>query len=208
MPSLTPFELKTPQSNYFQGFNEIKLLQIATERNLVIRFLYTQAAYLIKGTVFMEVYSKEPIDNECIEELIATSDFYKGQPIHMNADFGFNQIAEVAIKALSPGINDPGTAVISLHALSDLLAYRLDHKLPSVRCNEKGEPKIFIPTTTFKKIFEKCIYPIWNYGKEDQYIREEMIKMATQLKVADYKKHHSGLFDSLIEKVRKEKSAD
>jgi uncharacterized membrane protein len=34
---------------------------------------------------------------------------------------------EIAIKALSPGINDPGTATISLQALGELLAYRLHH---------------------------------------------------------------------------------
>ncbi len=161
-----PFiEIETDESNYFQGFNEKKLLKIANEKNLHICFLYKQATYLIKGIVFMKVYGPGQIDEECKKELLSATDFYKGQPIDRNADYGFNQLAEVAIKALSPGINDPGTAVISLHSLSDIFLYKLYHSLPSVRLDEEGVKRIYIPCSSFKDIFEKCIHPIWNYGK-------------------------------------------
>ena len=207
-PILPCLELRAPESNYFQDFDERKLLQIATDQDLYIHYLYRPSTYLVKGTVFMEVYSVDPVDKECTDQLIAATDFYNGQLIQVNPDYGFNQITEVAIKALSPGINDPGTAVISLNALSDLLAYRLSHKLPSARYNNKEELRIYVPTTTFTEIFEKSIYPIWNYGKKDAYIQNALIHLTTQLKMADYKKHHSGLFDALIEKVEKEKKSE
>ena len=200
--------MKTMKKRFEEIKNESKLLQIATDNNLFICFLYTQATYLIKGSVFMEIYSKEPVDKDCMDELMATSDFYKGQPIQLNADYGFNQIAEVAIKALSPGINDPGTAVICLHALSDLLAYRLRYKLPSGRYDEKSVQRIYIPATTFREIFEKCILPIWNYGKKDDYIQQQLILMTKQLKVADHKKEYAVLFDTLINEVEKEKRVE
>ena len=206
LPNLPRRELHMRESNYFQGFNEKKLMQIATDHDLYIYFLYKQATYLIKGTVFMEIYSNEPVEKECIAEIIAATDFYNGQSIQINADFGFNQIAEVAIKALSPGINDPGTAVISLHALSDLLAYRLNHKLPCGRYDDEENQRIYVPTTTFTEIFEKSIYPIWSYGKKDQYIQIELIGMIRQLKSLDHEKQHSGLFENLIRQVLEEQN--
>ena len=198
---LPGIEIRANESNYFQGFNEKKLLKIASDNNLLICFLYKQGTYLITGTPFMKVYANNKIDDGCIKELLSAIDFYKGQPIERNADYGFTQLAEIAIKALSPGINDPGTAVISLHALSDILAYRLHHRLPSIRYNEKGEQKIYIPTSSFFDMFEKCIRPIWNYGKQDIYIQKELILMAKQLKSADSKKLYSKLFDNLINDV-------
>ncbi len=54
----------------------------------------------------MKVYGAGLIDEDCRKELLSATDFFKGQPIDKNADYGFNQLAEVAIKALSPGIND------------------------------------------------------------------------------------------------------
>lgn len=204
LPDFEALDFKTPESNYFQGFNHKKLLQIASEKDMVIRFLYPQATYLIKGIVFMEIYSMSTIDKECREEIMASSDFFKGQPIQTNADYGFNQIAEVAIKALSPGINDPGTAVICLHALADLLAFRLDHQLPLTLFDDKGKARIFIPTTNFDEVFKKCIYPIWNYGKKDEYIQEQLLQMMQQLKVADHLNKYTELFGQLINEIERE----
>jgi uncharacterized membrane protein len=41
----------------------------------------------------------------------------KGQEISTSFYYGFRQLMEIAIKALSPGINDPGTATIALQCL-------------------------------------------------------------------------------------------
>lgn len=201
-----PFiEIKSGESNYFQGFNEKKLLNIAGEKNLYVSFLYKQGTYLIKGVVFMKVYSEGLIDEECQHELLSATDFFKGQPIEKNADYGFNQLAEVAIKALSPGINDPGTAVISLHSLSDIFAYRLYHNLPSLRPGNEGVKRIHIPCSSFDYMFQKCILAIWNYGKKDEYVQQELVSMVKQLKAADYKKLYTTEFDKLIAEVEKEK---
>lgn len=153
----------------------------------------------------MKVYGTGAIDEECKNDLLSTTDFFKGQPIDKNADYGFNQLAEVAIKALSPGINDPGTAVISLHSLSDMFAYKLYHNLPSIRLDDEGVKRIYIPCSSFGLMFEKCIHPIWNYGKEDEYIQEELVSIVKQLKTADYKNQYTDVFDKVIKDVEKQK---
>ena len=118
-------------------------------------------------------------------------DFYKGQPIETNADYGFRQLAEVAIKAVSPGINDPATAVTSLHALSDLFAYRLHCHPRLVIYGEDDMARIEVKVSTFSEIFDECIQPIWNYGKSDQYIQKQLSFMIDQLKKADHEKNIS-----------------
>ncbi|MEP7251292.1 MAG: DUF2254 domain-containing protein [Ginsengibacter sp.] len=198
-------EIETVESNYFQGFNEKKLLKIASEKNLYVCFLYKQATYLIKGVAFIKIYGTSLIDEECKNDLLSAIDFFKGQPIDRNADYGFNQLAEVAIKALSPGINDPATAVISLHALADLFAYKLYHNLPAVRLDKEKVKRIYIPTSSFNDMFEKCFYPIWNYGSKDEYIQNEFISMLKQLRTADDKKMYAEVFDKLIIEVNKQK---
>lgn len=200
--NIPPIKIKTPESNYFQSINEKKLLYLASEKNLLIRFLYPPASFLIKDTVFMEVYSHKPLDAELLNELQASSDFYKGQPISLNPDYGFNQLAEVAIKALSPGINDPATAVLSLHALADIFAFRLYQKSPSIHYDSNGQARIELPSTSFEDLFLKCIYPILHYGKQDQYIQKAIIFMTEQLKTLDYKNTYTVLFDKLIREVK------
>lgn len=196
-------EIKSDESNYFQSFSERQLLRLGNKQKLWICFLYKQGTYLIKGTVFMKVYYDEKPDDDCINELISAIDFYKGQPIENNADYGFSQLAEIAIKALSPGINDPATAVLTLHALSDLFTYKLYKRLPEVRFDIDKVKRIYVPSSSFGDMFEKCIHPIWNYGKSDQYIQNELILMLNQLKTADDRGLYTSMFDNFIKKIQK-----
>lgn len=197
----------TDESGYYQGFNKKILLKLAADKNIHIAILHNEASYLLKGTAIMMVYHTKKIDDGCMKKIVSSADFFKGQPIETNAEYGFHQLAEVAIKALSPGINDPATAVISLHALSDLLSYRLYHHLPLVINDTNKNARIVRRSSSFNDLFEKCIHPIWNYGEKDQYIQNELIEMMKQLKNADYKNSYHNIFDNMIIKIENQKKA-
>ncbi len=194
-------EIKVVESDYYQGFDEKRLLQIAADNGIRISFLYNESTYLIKGTVFMIVYGETELTEVDIKKFLSVIDFYNGQPIERNADYGFRQLAEVAIKALSPGINDPATAVMSLHALSDLFAYRLHHHPRLVIYGEDDMARIEVKVPTFREIFYECIQPIWNYGKANQYIQKQLNFMLGQLKKADNKNEYADLFDALLDNI-------
>ena len=188
-------EIKTDEAGHFQSLDEEQLLSIASKHDLYISFLYGRGAYLIKGVAFIRVHSKTLLEPGCLKDILATVDFFNGHFIEKNADYGFKQLMEIAIKALSPGINDPGTAVIALQALSDVFSFRLYLKLPSILPDAQATPRIFIPSSSFTELFEQCILPIWNYGKNDHYIRHEMLSMVKQLQETDYQNWYFDTFE-------------
>lgn len=197
-------EIKAQESDYFQSFNEKKLLEVTAKENLHISFLYKPATFLVKGTPFIRVYGRHKIDKKCLQEISSAIDFFSGQPIEKNADYGFRQLAEIAIKALSPGINDPGTAVIALNSLADLFSHKLYLHLPELRSDSENIVRIYISSSSFEELFEKCMFPIWNYGKKDEYIQHELSQLIEQLRVADFKNRYSGLLTKLSMKVHME----
>ena len=160
--------------------------------------------YLLKETLLMKVYSAKVIEDEDLKTISDSADFFSGQPIDLNADYGFHQLSEIAMKALSPGINDPGTAVISLHSLFALLEFRLYCKMPNLRKESNLDYRIFIPTSTFLEIFDKNIHPIWNYGKKDQNIQRELYRMLLQLKNKDHKGFYTNYFEQWLSIVEQE----
>ncbi|SHG87574.1 Uncharacterized membrane protein [Flavobacterium micromati] len=192
-------EIKTPKSNNFQGYNKTFLLEICAKEDLYIDFLYPKSTYLLRDIPLLRVFSTNPIDPKVLLDIASVIDFYSGQPIDLNADYGFKQLAEIAIKALSPGINDPGTAVLALHSLSDLLAFRLYNNCQDIKTDTSGIARLYIPNSTFEDLFKCCIYPIWNYGKKDQYIQLALIEMINQLKIIDFKKSQVKIFDDFCE---------
>ncbi len=195
-------ELPTQESGYLQGFDKHQVLQIAKEENVVISFPQPQGTFLIKGSLLLLVHGKEAINESCKKRLFLAVDFFKGQPIERTPEYGFHHLAEVAIKALSPGINDPATAVLSLHAMADLFAYRLHHSLPTVIKGDKDEVRITRNTTSFNELFENCIYPVWHYGKSDRYIQNAMMLILDQLKKLDVKERYQAVFNKLLNEVK------
>ena len=106
-----------------------------------------------------------------------------GQEIDKSYTYGLKQLMEIAIKALSQGINDPGTAVISLQAIGDLLAYRLQH-FPELNVEDKkGTIRIITKEKSFDEAFENYVLPVWDYGKNDRSIKNKMVHILKQLKM-------------------------
>ena len=196
-----PTIIPAQKSDYFQGFNAKRLLEITENHDVQIQFLFPAGQFILEGTPCMKIFGKEKMTPELLKEIADCADFFTGQPIDRNADYGFRHLAEIAIKALSPGINDPGTAVLALHALFALFDHRKYHQLPEAILNNKNETVIFSKTSTFEKMFDQCLEPIWNYGKDDEYIQKTFLQMLNQLRDKDHKHLYLSLFEAWILKV-------
>ena len=195
--------IKAQKSDYFQGFNNKRLLRLTEQNKVYVSFIPAPGQFILEGMPCMNVHAKEKLGEELLQEITDCADFYTGQPIDRNADYGFRQLSEVAIKALSPGINDPGTAVLALHALTALFQYRLYLHSPQLLRNSEDKVTIFLPTSDFRALFERCFEPIWNYGKDDGAIQGAFLDMLLQIKLQDHRKQFAELFDGWILKIKR-----
>ncbi|WP_460692420.1 DUF2254 domain-containing protein [Mucilaginibacter puniceus] len=193
--------VKARESGYFQGINQQKVLEMASKYKVTFSFLHPMGTYLIAGSDLVRVYAKNELSNEFLDELNLHIDFFVGQPISQNPEYGFRQLSEVAIKALSPGINDPATAVLSLNALSDLFAYRLQNCQPTILETSENQIGIILKVLTYEELFKDCIYPIWNYGNKDRYVQQALLHMLEQLKNLDNRQQYTHLFGEFLNMV-------
>ena len=188
------------ESGYFQGFSVKRLLKVAIEKDIVIQFLHTEGSYVLKGTPFLILSRK--LDATDLKKLHKDIDFYYGQEIDKNPHYGFQHLTEVGVKALSPGINDPGTAILSLNALCDLLAYRMHYPMRTVLTDDKGQPRIIRSERRFEDLFTFSVLPIWDYGKKDRLIQEALLRLLDQLSIIDTSNQYQHLFDALRREVK------
>ncbi|GAB3165607.1 DUF2254 domain-containing protein [Telluribacter humicola] len=195
--------IKTERSDYFQGFNQKALLHLCEINDWVVSFPHPAGSYLLTGTTYAIIQSKDEVTPDQVKDLKVQVDLHRGHPITRNPYYGFEQLVEVALKALSPGINDPETAVLSLHALTDLLAFQLVHRPDPVIRDSNGKPRILVSLPSFEKLFESCFLPIWDYGKEDRMMRVELILMLEQLYGVVSSAEHQLLITKLLDQVKK-----
>lgn len=81
--------------------------------------------------------------------------------------FGFRQIVDIAIRALSPAVNDPTTGVQSIDRLDDLLAIVGTRPQPSgLRVDSDGTPRILRKVRDFDDLIELAVVEIIRYGAD------------------------------------------
>lgn len=190
--------LTAPKSGSFQGFIRDRLIEICKKEQAVIYFHYPLGTYVIENTPFMTIQARKNIDGSLEEKLKVIIDIGKGQEIQSSYDYGFRQLMEIAIKALSPGINDPGRAAISLQAIGTLLAYRMRHFPLTQHPDEDGIVRIYQKQKDLETEINEYLLPIWDYGKDDRMIRREMLHILSSLE----KLHEEPSLKKLLQEVK------
>lgn len=191
--------LRASKSGIYQGFMEKPLLALCSRENLVIRMEWPSGTMIIKNTPVLSVLNKNEVSEDLREEITGFINIHGGQNIDTNYYYGFRQLMEVAVKALSPGINDPGTAILSLQALGHLLKIRSEHYPQHEILDQDKVSRILVKERTLEEIFAECIYPIWDYGKHDRLLTMEMHHILLLLCT------HTNMpvFDKMLDKVKR-----
>lgn len=69
--------------------------------------------------------------------------------------FPVRQLADIALRALSPGVNDPTTAENAMSALTDVLVrFAADPPVASLRVDEDGQPRLLALVTSFDDLVQ------------------------------------------------------
>lgn len=123
--------VKSLGSGYLQAVDWEALCSLAAQRNLVMKVDYRPGHYVIEGAQLMKVSPAESVTDMDMEKicdavLLGSERIYLQDP-----EFAVHQLVQVALRALSPGINDPYTAINCIDRLSAALAHLASRQLPS-----------------------------------------------------------------------------
>lgn len=112
----------TTSAGVYEEFDRKGLLAFCEKNDLTVQFTHLPGTFLLKGAPVLA--TERPIGSDLQDDLLKPIPLAKTESVEANFAFGFRQLTEIAMKALSPGINDPGTAMLSLRALFELFSFR------------------------------------------------------------------------------------
>lgn len=193
------YKLEAENSGVYQGFSKRILMNICNELDCTIFLIHTSGTFILKGMP-IALIDKPLIDKEK-NKLINAFYIHDNESIEDNFLHGFKLLKEVAIKALSPGINDPATAIQSIRSLFKLLAFSICHYQEDTFLNEEKKIRIITKNLTFDEIFKETILPIWDYGKNDRLIQNELRQLILQLHQINNSEVADRLLKSVDEKI-------
>ncbi|HET9505322.1 MAG TPA: DUF2254 domain-containing protein [Hymenobacter sp.] len=152
-PALRWVPIAARESGYIQGIDEEALLAFAQEANGVVRMEYAIGSYVTKGSALVSVAGYE-VGNALPDQDVAKrlNDCYSignQRTLDQDAGFGIRQLVDIALKALSPGINDTSTAVLCIDRLGSLLALLAGRDLGSPVRAEGGQVRVIAQRPDF-----------------------------------------------------------
>ncbi|MGO2129793.1 MAG: DUF2254 domain-containing protein [Pseudoalteromonas prydzensis] len=162
---------------YFKGAHSDKLCAILAEQNIELYIVVNQGYFTVKDYPFLKCNRDLSQDPELLEKLLNCFIFYIEEYISDHYRYGLTQISEIAVKAMSPGINDPGTAVKAIDMLSILLIERL--KINDINYSFKhsdGSPLLYLHEISFDELLHDNFTPIRNYAKTDGYVMTNVLE--------------------------------
>jgi uncharacterized membrane protein len=109
-------------SGYIQSVDNDALLGLARDRKTIVRMEHGVGAFVVQDAALASLALTYPPDQEMISALNKAYSISCHRTVEQDPSFGIRQIVDMALKALSPGVNDTSTAVMCVDYLTVILA--------------------------------------------------------------------------------------
>ena len=158
--------IQAPKSGYIQAIDDNQLMQIATKHNLLLRVEQRPGRFVVKGTQLMRVFPAEKIDRQLAAKIADTVVLGIGRTEQQDLEFSIDQLVEIAARALSPGINDPFTAIRCIDQLSAALCHLVQQEIPSPhRYDDRDRLRVIAEPLEFADAIDAAFNQIRQYGQ-------------------------------------------
>jgi uncharacterized membrane protein len=152
-------------SGYLEAIDDEKLLKVARRFDLVVQLNVRPGDYIIKRQPVMWASPLRRVDDDAMEGLRDSLLIGSQRTPVQDVLFALQRQADIAVRALSPGINDPLTAIDSLEHLAEALYRLADRRIPSAyRFDRDGRLRIVAPQITFNEMLECSLGLVRQYG--------------------------------------------
>ena len=112
--------LLAPVSGYVQFIKHQNLVRLATQAEAVINLEHRPGHFIVRGHRFATVWPPEAAP--LVRQALGRAHLIGPQrTLTQDVSFGFDQLVEIAIRALSPAVNDPFTAMTCIDWLGENL---------------------------------------------------------------------------------------
>ncbi len=154
------------KTGHVQAVDEDQLIEIATQHDLVVRAETRPGRFVCVGTPLLLAWPANRISEQAITDLRDTFMIGSRQTLEQDTEFAVRQLVEVAVRAISPGINDPFTAMTAIDWLGAALTQLAQRSIPSpYRRDERGQLRLIASPTTFVSITNASFDLIRQYGR-------------------------------------------
>ncbi len=160
-------EVALVKEGYVQAVGSDTLLHLATSKDLVIKMHLRPGDYGVRGTALAYVWPSERCDDGVADSINDTVIAGVRRTPRQDIICAVEELVEVAVRALSPGVNDPFTAIACIDRLCGFLSRMAQRDIPNpFRCDKDGRLRVIVRPIDFPTVLGAAFNQIRHYGRD------------------------------------------
>jgi uncharacterized membrane protein len=172
-----PTVVAAPRAGVLADVDLSGLAELAARRETTVELHAPAGEYLCRGAPLLYVYGSDD-ERDWTDHLRLDVE----PTMHDNAAFGIRQLVDIAERALSPGINDPTTAVQCLDRLHDLLRSVANRPVADRRwASVDGVPRACAPQPDFETLLSLSLDELEHWGRDSPQVSRRIDALVDDL---------------------------
>jgi len=174
------------EAGYVQDVDTDGLLEFAAANGILIEMRRGVGQFAGTGATLAKIAPDTETPNLDTEigckKIEKVSEFFsldRHRTIEKDVGFGIRQIVDIALKALSPGVNDTTTAIGCIDNLGEIVASIARRQMPAKIRSKDGVPRVITLAPDFQEYVETAFDQIRISGKANLAIFERLITTIT-----------------------------
>ena len=174
--------LKSDRDWYIASINTDGILKDACIDNYMLQFEKCSWDYLMQGSCLGKIYTQKKIDDSIPKSILKHINFSVERKPLDDIRFSIKQMVEIWVRALSPGINDPYTAITCLNNLSSsvIIIAKKDFPKDILHDGDK-KPRIRICNIDFDELVDLTFTQIHHYWKESPFVLRRITELFEEI---------------------------
>ena len=180
---------------YVQAINNQELMQVATEHNLLLQILQRPGRFTVEGSELVQVFPGKEVNEQLTSKINDAFLIGSQRTEKQDVEFSIDQLVEIAVRALSPGINDPFTAIRCIDQLSAALCRLTQREIPSpYRYDDSNQLRIIAEPIAFVDVIDAAFNQIRQNGKSNVAVTMRLLEaIAVVARFTDRTTHRTAL---------------
>lgn len=171
------YPIRANGTGYLQAIDNEELMKIARNHNLLLRVKFRPGKFVIKGSDLVMVFPGERVNQKLSKQINDAFILGKERTEQQDVEFPINQLVEIALRAISPAVNDPFTAIRCIDRLSAGLSGLVQRDFPSpYRYDDNHKLRVIAEPFTFEQLVDRAFNQIRQYAQSDAAVTIRLLE--------------------------------
>ena len=190
------------RSGYIRYVDINRLVSLAREYGIWVRLERRVGHFIPAGVPIIRISRPDRVSPEREVHLLAAIDLGPTRTMQQDVEFGIIQIIDIALRAMSPAINDPSTAISCVDQLSRIMIRWLSRDPPKSRYYAPPHVlRLVVPWITFQGLLDTAFDQIRHYAIADLAVSLRLIRACHDIASATKRRDEQALLVELARRV-------